>query len=161
MSAACKPELMFDLDPKLMEMASDLVESFDDLLSGLIDLRVAKGLTQTEVASRMGVTQPAIAALEAHDANPTITTLVRGLLAESRAGPCVWRVVEVHAPVAQGTVANIMITFWFSGNIPVIALPDRIGFRIVSGNRSSIDFRTETQPPDPKKLDNQRALPLL
>lgn len=77
LSAACKPELMFDLDPKLMEMASDLVESFDDLLSGLIDLRVAKGLTQTEVASRMGVTQPAIAALEAHDANPTITTLVR------------------------------------------------------------------------------------
>jgi DNA-binding XRE family transcriptional regulator len=72
-----KLELMFDLDPKLMAMASDLVESFDDLLSGLIDLRVAKGLTQAEVASRMGVTQPAIAALEAHDANPTITTLVR------------------------------------------------------------------------------------
>jgi DNA-binding XRE family transcriptional regulator len=72
-----KLELMFDLDPKLMDMASDLVESFDDLLSRLIDLRVAKGLTQTEVASRMGVTQPAIAALEAHDANPTITTLVR------------------------------------------------------------------------------------
>ena len=72
-----KLELMFDLDPKLMAMASDLVESFDDLLSGLIDLRVAKGLTQAEVASRIGVTQPAIAALEAHDANPTITTLVR------------------------------------------------------------------------------------
>ena len=68
---------MFDLDPKLMDIASDLVESLDDMLSGLIDLRVAKGLTQTEVASRMGVTQPAIAALEAHDANPTITTLVR------------------------------------------------------------------------------------
>lgn len=72
-----KLELMLDLDPKLMAMASDLVESFDDLLSGLIDLRIAKGLTQAEVASRMGVTQPAIAALEAHDANPTITTLVR------------------------------------------------------------------------------------
>jgi DNA-binding XRE family transcriptional regulator len=76
-SAVYKLELMLDLDPKLMAMASDLVESFDDLLSGLIDLRIAKGLTQAEVASRMGVTQPAIAALEAHDANPTITTLVR------------------------------------------------------------------------------------
>ena len=77
MSASYKLELMFDLDPKLMALASDLMESFDDLLSGLVDLRVAKGLTQNEVASRMGVTQPAIAALEAHDANPTITTLVR------------------------------------------------------------------------------------
>ncbi len=47
---------MFYLDPKLMAMASDLVESCDDLLSGLIDLRVAKGLTQAEVASRTGVT---------------------------------------------------------------------------------------------------------
>lgn len=72
-----KLKLMFELDPKLMAIASDLVESFDDLLGGLIDLRVAKGLTQADVASRMGVTQPAIAALEAHDANPTITTLVK------------------------------------------------------------------------------------
>jgi transcriptional regulator with XRE-family HTH domain len=40
-------------------------------------LREARGLTQAELAHRMGTTQPFVARLEAGGAEPTLETLVR------------------------------------------------------------------------------------
>jgi transcriptional regulator with XRE-family HTH domain len=41
--------------------------------------RHAAGLTQTELASRLGVSQPEIARLEGRGANPRLTTLVQAV----------------------------------------------------------------------------------
>lgn len=41
------------------------------------DARVSAGLTQAQLGRRMGMSQPAIARLEAADANPTVQTLDR------------------------------------------------------------------------------------
>ncbi len=41
------------------------------------DLRQAAGLTQAELADRLGMSQPAIAKLEREGANPTVRTLDR------------------------------------------------------------------------------------
>ncbi|MGO1592621.1 MAG: helix-turn-helix domain-containing protein [Ancrocorticia sp.] len=46
-------------------------------LRELIVLRKRHGLSQDDVADRLGVSQPAIAALERYDANPTLATLRR------------------------------------------------------------------------------------
>jgi transcriptional regulator with XRE-family HTH domain len=48
------------------------------------DARRAAGLTQAELASRLGTTQSAIARLEAADSNPRIDTLDRALRACGR-----------------------------------------------------------------------------
>jgi transcriptional regulator with XRE-family HTH domain len=42
-------------------------------------LRAAHGVTQRQLASRMGTTQSAIAALERHGSNPTTRTLIDAL----------------------------------------------------------------------------------
>jgi transcriptional regulator with XRE-family HTH domain len=47
------------------------------LIGSFIDARRRLGLTQSEVARRAGVSQPAIAALEAGRGNPTLDTLDR------------------------------------------------------------------------------------
>jgi transcriptional regulator with XRE-family HTH domain len=47
----------------------------------LRDARQAAGLTQSELAERLGTTQPAIAALERPGSNPRIRTLERALAA--------------------------------------------------------------------------------
>jgi transcriptional regulator with XRE-family HTH domain len=62
-------------------VAAELVRGHENLLAQLIAMRQAKGITQATVAARMGVTQPTIAAFEAHDSNPTLATLRRYALA--------------------------------------------------------------------------------
>ncbi len=46
-------------------------------LAGLVEQRVALGLTQTEVAARMGTSQSAVARLESGDADVRVSTLER------------------------------------------------------------------------------------
>jgi transcriptional regulator with XRE-family HTH domain len=41
--------------------------------------RLDAGLTQAQLAARLGLTQPAVAKLERRDANPTVATLDRAL----------------------------------------------------------------------------------
>jgi transcriptional regulator with XRE-family HTH domain len=46
--------------------------------------RLDAGLTQAQLAARLGFTQPAVARLERPDANPTVATLDRALRATGR-----------------------------------------------------------------------------
>jgi DNA-binding XRE family transcriptional regulator len=58
----------------VQEAASQLSRS---LLDSLIEARSRAGLSQAEVARRMGVPQPAVVRLEAGTHSPTLTTLSR------------------------------------------------------------------------------------
>lgn len=73
-------EERFDAD-LLASNAMDLVEGQDRLLKDLIGLRKVHRLSQAEVADRMSVSQPTVAAFERYDANPTLSTIRRYALA--------------------------------------------------------------------------------
>jgi len=65
----------------LERLADDLIDGHADLLTNLVALRKKHGLTQAEVAERMGVSQPTVAAFERYDANPKLSTIRRYALA--------------------------------------------------------------------------------
>jgi len=65
----------------LQSRAEALVDSHDDLMTRLVEQRKLHELTQAEVAERMGVSQPTVAAFERYDANPTLSTIRRYALA--------------------------------------------------------------------------------
>ncbi|CAN5332853.1 hypothetical protein BH10PLA2_BH10PLA2_01690 [soil metagenome] len=74
----------FDEDPQLAAIearADALIQSDNELLRSLIALRDHHRLSQSDVARRMGVTQPTVAAFERYDANPTLATIRRYALA--------------------------------------------------------------------------------
>jgi transcriptional regulator with XRE-family HTH domain len=73
--------LGIDRTDPTQELALELVESDDQLLRKLVAVRNQKNLTQGEIGRRMGVTQPAVAALERADADPKLSTLRRYALA--------------------------------------------------------------------------------
>jgi len=60
--------------------AEALADDHADMMASLLAIR-RSGLTQAEVAERMGVTQPTVAELERYDANPTLSTVRRYALA--------------------------------------------------------------------------------
>jgi len=64
----------------LVARAEALANDHADMMASLLAIR-RSGLTQAEVAERMGVTQPTVAELERYDANPTLSTLRRYALA--------------------------------------------------------------------------------
>jgi transcriptional regulator with XRE-family HTH domain len=66
---------------RIEERAEQLVESHERLLQELHRLRKKNRLSQETVGERMGVSQPAVASLENHDANPTLSTIRRYALA--------------------------------------------------------------------------------
>jgi len=68
---------MMENEPTIMALAKDTVRTFNGLLSDLVALRIAKGLTQAEVAKRVGTSEEVIIELEAHDANPPLIHLAR------------------------------------------------------------------------------------
>ena len=65
--------LGIDPDSPSMRRATQLVENDRALLRRLIQLRGDQGLTQQDVADRMGV----IAKFEAYDSNPTLASIRR------------------------------------------------------------------------------------
>ncbi|UMP02239.1 helix-turn-helix transcriptional regulator [Amycolatopsis sp. EV170708-02-1] len=73
--------LGIDLSDPVQRLATDLVESDRQLLRRLVALRNEKKLTQKDIANTMGVTQPAVAALERADADPKLSTIRRYALA--------------------------------------------------------------------------------
>jgi transcriptional regulator with XRE-family HTH domain len=73
---------MFDEDVDAIERRADhLIENHERLLADLVALRKRHRLTQTDVAERMGVSQPTVAGFERYDANPTLSTIRRYALA--------------------------------------------------------------------------------
>ena len=72
---------MKNLDPVLLDNAAQLVEQEREMMQALKILRKEKGLSQAVVAERMGVTQPAVAAFESYDSNPTMASIRRYALA--------------------------------------------------------------------------------
>jgi len=65
---------------RLVALAQSLADNHADMMASLVAIRRGS-LTQSEVAERMGVTQPTVAAIERYDANPTLSTLERYALA--------------------------------------------------------------------------------
>ena len=61
--------------------AEALLINHEDLLKNLVAVRKKHNLKQSEVAERMGVTQPAVAQFERYDANPTLDTVRRYAMA--------------------------------------------------------------------------------
>lgn len=72
---------MNDATSRLDTRADSLLESTSVLLRDLVKLRRKHGLTQADVAERMGVSQPSVAKFERYDANPTQTTIQRYAMA--------------------------------------------------------------------------------
>lgn len=72
---------MITWDEKLVTKARVLLDSERHLMESLKAIRKKRGITQTEVARRMGVTQPAVAAFEHYDANPRMASIRRYALA--------------------------------------------------------------------------------
>lgn len=69
--------LGIDLDDPLDKLAADLVEADEWLLDALILCRKNAGLSQAEVATRMGISQSAVARIESGERNPQLSTLRR------------------------------------------------------------------------------------
>jgi len=73
--------LEVDLKNPLDARARRLVEADYQLLDDLVALRTEKKLTQTDVAERMGISQSAVARIEAGDRDPRLSTLRRYAMA--------------------------------------------------------------------------------
>ncbi|MEK9167699.1 MAG: helix-turn-helix transcriptional regulator [Patescibacteria group bacterium] len=63
-------------DPEFKKAYDDLAPEFE-LASQIIDARLKKGLSQAELAEKMGTKQSAIARLESVDYNPSLKMLKR------------------------------------------------------------------------------------
>ena len=67
-----------NLDLESLEaLALQLHDERANFLRTLVDLRKQSGLTQKDVAERIGVTQPTVAEFEHYDANPRLDTILR------------------------------------------------------------------------------------
>lgn len=68
-----------ETDPVAM-LARDLVREHSALMQALVKLR-RENYTQQEIADRLGVSRPAVAAFERYDADPRLSTVRRYALA--------------------------------------------------------------------------------
>lgn len=66
-----------DSEALIEARAVDAVRTHREMLTELVALRDRHGLTQHEMAYRMGVSQPTVAAFERYDSNPTLATIRR------------------------------------------------------------------------------------
>lgn len=66
---------------RLRQLSDSLVDAHEHLMDQLVALRKSNNLSQDEVASRMGVSQPTVAAFERYDSNPTLASVRRYALA--------------------------------------------------------------------------------
>jgi ribosome-binding protein aMBF1 (putative translation factor) len=84
----------------LSEDEESLIETKLALASGLRKLRGARGLTQAQLAERLGSSQSRIAKLEAADRTVSIDLLVRSLFALGATRQQVGRIFSRKAPVS-------------------------------------------------------------
>lgn len=70
------------IQPDVLEHRVErLVEDRDNLMTSIIALRHEHKLTQKQVAKRMGVSKPTVAAFEHDDSKPTLATIQRYAMA--------------------------------------------------------------------------------
>lgn len=72
--------LGIDNEDPVQRLANDLVKADDRLLEDLVKLR-RKTMTQQDVADRLGISRPAVAAFERYDADPRLSTVRRYAMA--------------------------------------------------------------------------------
>lgn len=72
---------MTDSVENIERRADSLVADHENLLRELVAWRNRHNLSQAEIAERMGVSQPTVAAFERYDANPTLASIRRYALA--------------------------------------------------------------------------------
>ncbi|MDR0285556.1 MAG: helix-turn-helix domain-containing protein [Propionibacteriaceae bacterium] len=65
------------VDPRVADRAEAVAQDQADFLRSLVAARKRHGLSQAQVAERMGVSQPAVAEFERYDVNPTFSTVLR------------------------------------------------------------------------------------
>lgn len=65
----------------ILARARSLKRAQRGMMEDLIDLREAHGLSQHDLAQRMGVSQSAVAQFERYDSNPTLASIQRYALA--------------------------------------------------------------------------------
>ncbi len=70
----------------------EMAEARERLVDDLVELRRARGLSQTEVAARMGTSQSAVARLEAGAADLRVSTLER--YAAAVGSPIAWGLAD-------------------------------------------------------------------
>jgi ribosome-binding protein aMBF1 (putative translation factor) len=63
-------------DPEVRAIYDELAPEYE-IARAVIKARIAAGLTQEQLAQRMGTTQPVIARLESGRAKPSMSTLLR------------------------------------------------------------------------------------
>ena len=69
--------LGLDTETPSERRARVLADSDSNLLIDLVAMRKAKGVTQTALAERMGVTQATVASFERYDSDPKLSTIRR------------------------------------------------------------------------------------
>lgn len=96
-------------DTKMLEeRATKFALNHLEFMQQLIEIRKNHGLTQEEVAQRMGISQPSVASMERYDSNPTLATIRRYALAVGAAiqstavDACVAE--EVWHPLSKETI---------------------------------------------------------
>jgi transcriptional regulator with XRE-family HTH domain len=70
-------ELKVDRTSASYKLARQLTRADHQLLVRLIQTRVDRGISQAEIARRMGVSQPSVAAFERYDNDPKLSTIRR------------------------------------------------------------------------------------
>lgn len=74
-------ELMSKVDTKNKSVGRHNVGNWIDFHCDLIDLRIAKGITQAEVAKLLGISQPAVSQFEKLNSMPHVETVLAYALA--------------------------------------------------------------------------------
>lgn len=73
--------LGIDAEDPQVALATVLVRADTTLLRELVETRARAGLSQQEVADRLGISQPSVAAFERYDNDPKLSTIRRYALA--------------------------------------------------------------------------------
>lgn len=74
-------QLGIDRSNPLDRLAAGLVESDYAMLDSLVELRKKRGMSEFDVAERMGYTEVAVRAFEASNADPRLSTIRRYAMA--------------------------------------------------------------------------------
>lgn len=64
-----------ELRSPMGKLAKELAKSHYDLIFGLIEKRINSGMTQTDVAKVLGISQQAVAKFESMDSDPRLSTI--------------------------------------------------------------------------------------